>query len=854
MAGYVYFGKRKLCFTEISDYTEYQGVGHDPLYRRYNSVFSIVKRIIAPELQHFLATPEYLTEVDQIYWHINEWNEKPVKLSDLTGVEHERYQSIKDHTVKTYKHSLASLSGEDFLILSNALRYIDDDRIYCCDGLVFLVAWGMTPDTNQYRVTGSILHEFDYVKNYIISFDSGEFGHFSSRLDMRISRPEGAVLSHADLPIVIPHSGWIFDGWNPSPKDQIVTSDLHYVAIYSKSESPASSTEQSAFQEVHDQNDDTDLYYTCNFDAGSDGKINGPSCIKKSAFSSLSDGEIPNVTPNKGYVFRGWDKSPYNALIDGNKVYTANYQKRATWYHSWWKWLIWAIITLLLILCVLFFFRSCVGCSDLRTKDRVTPIDPISSTSGIVVDDNGFSRSLTGPDGKLPESRFIAAPVLGEEGEVIPIMEQPGAPNIITNRLFLFLEDENGDIDLFAQDFKKAYPSSLYSIIGYDKEVNYIIIKIPELEREQIRNTIHEKISNHNFIVFDEEVYKINGMTTKQSNAAGWHIDAINLEEGWLITKGSSNVKIAIVDDGIDVSHPMFDGRIVDSYNVFTQNNKLSIGDGHGTHIAGLAAGSDRFLRKGATGVAPGCLIMPIQVFDNKYCPLSALIAGVMYAVHHEADVVNISVGSSFEGMNSLPVEQQEEIARLKFKDLERLWSRVCMTAQKKGCILVFAAGNDDILSSVPPMNRNQSSIVVSAVDEDLNQTEFTNYGQYSDISAPGKKVYSSFLNGEFCFLDGTSMAAPIVTGTIALMKTLKKDLSVLQARNVLYRTGAKVSGNIPPMVLVDKALAGVIQGDFSSPPPRSIQFVEERDYDAIRQQIKEYRKKIVELESLLPN
>lgn len=67
-------------------------------------------------------------------------------------------------------------------------------------------------------------------------------------------------------------------------------------------------------------------------------------------------------------------------------------------------------------------------------------------------------------------------------------------------------------------------------------------------------------------------------------------------------------------------------------------------------------------------------------------------------------------------------------------------------------------------------------------------------------------------------------MAAPIVTGTIALMKSLKKDLTVEQANNVLYRTGADVYGNMPPLVQVDRALDAVRKGDFSKPAKRQMQ------------------------------
>lgn len=101
-------------------------------------------------------------------------------------------------------------------------------------------------------------------------------------------------------------------------------------------------------------------------------------------------------------------------------------------------------------------------------------------------------------------------------------------------------------------------------------------------------------------------------------------MDAIRLKQGWSITKGSSDVRVAVVDDGIEAGHPMFKGRIVDAYNVFTQNNRLSLGQGHGTHTAGLAAGSADYYNKGASGVAPNCKLMPVQVLttNNVRCLL----------------------------------------------------------------------------------------------------------------------------------------------------------------------------------------------------------------------------------------
>ena len=895
MAGHTFFGKQKLCYTEVSDFTDIQGIGHDPIYKRYDSVFSVVKRSIPTDYQQFLSTPEYLQDEDQICWHIDKWIEHPIRITELTGVEQNKYKAILEDTIRIYKSSVVKLNGEDLQILAASIKYIDESRVYCCDDKVYLVAWGMTPDKKQHKVIGSIIHEYEEIKRYKITFDTGDHGSLVSKLDKSINKAEGASLTLNDFPKIIVSDGYKFDGWSPSFSDFVVVADTTFVAKYIKEESDVQ-PEPSIIPPVIPPIEDPDEYFTCSFDAGEHGSIIGNSTLKKLANSTLSIGEIPSVSPNKGYKFKGWNTNPLEAQITSNKLFTAIYKKNIPWYRHWWlwftglfagkgclKWLLWLLIAILLLWLLSWLLRGCVGCSGFNHPvNGVVPIDTISTTDGRHVEDNGFIHPITGDNGKLPEDGDIVAPTLGEGGSEIPIISHPGVPNTIANRLFLFLENENDNIDALAQDFKKAYPSDDYSIIGYDKEVKLLVIQIPEDEREQIRKTINNKIPNHDFIVFDEEIYELHGNLKTELGSPGWHLNAIHLQKAWQITKGSADVKIAVVDDGIQSSHPMFSGRIVEAYNVFTQDNRLSLGDGHGTHTAGLAAGNSDYFKKGASGVAPNCKLMPIQVFDNKQCPLSALVAGVMYAIHHDADVVNISIGPSFTGLSQLPVEEQDQIARQQFKNVEKLWSRVCSLAAKKRTILVFAAGNDDILSSIPPENRNTSAIVVAALDKRLYPTDFTNYGPCSDISAPGKDILSSYPNNTFKSFDGTSMAAPIVTGTIALMKSLKKDITVTQARNVLYKTGSDVYGFIPPMVLVDNALMGVKRGDFSTPKERPIRPVpngngdkasgdsgspaidepvntqpaqkDETDYEAIRRKIAEYKKKISNLERLLPN
>ena len=734
---------------------------------------------------------------------------------------------------------------------------------------------------------------------YLITFTSTDGGEIQGNTAIELQ--DGTELFQTALPTPVPSVGYNFVRWEPSiDASTIVSGDQEYKAIFEPIAPPVTPPPI--------------VNHRIHFDAGEDGVL--PLDYQDSDIahgSSISPEAIPLVTPKEGKRFIGWNRNT-SEPINEDTTFVAQYEDIPAvlpWYKRFWlwltgsgclKWLLWLLLALLLLLLLSVILRSCTGAATLLpgctscSREHVGSLPIKTFPDGSKGDDNGFVKPITGSDGKLPSDvDRITPPMRDGDGNLPPIESNPGVPDVIANRLFLFLENENDNIDAFAQDFKKAYPGEQYQIIGFDRDVKLLVILIPEEERNQIRSTINSRIPNHQFFVFDEEIYELNGYVNENAVAPGWHLKAIHLNEGWAITKGSSDVKIAVVDDGIDATHDMFKGRVTEAYNVFTQNNNLSVGDGHGTHTAALAAGSADFYSKGAAGVAPQCQLMPVQVFDNKQCPMSALVAGIMYAIHHDADVINVSVGPSFKGLNVLPVSEQEKISQTQFRNVALLWNRVASIAARKKSIIVFAAGNDDIISSIPPENRNATSIVVTAVEKRLYPTDFTNYGPCSDISAPGSDIYSAFPVNSFRSCNGTSMAAPIVTGTVALMKSLKKDLSVEQARIALYNSGADVYGYIPPMVLVDKALLAVKNGDYTKQRERtsrsvpeadipSIQSgggiviapgtdvvvpaqpiqrtpvtevtpipIDESDYDEIRRLIREYEQKIEELKKKLP-
>lgn len=874
------YGMKELCYTEVSDFTGFQGIGKDPMYKRYDSVFSIIKKCIEPSLQTFLAHPIYSEDSDQIHWYLPNWNQTPKRLLELTDAEKDHYAAIKEETISKYKEAVMTLSGEDLQVMIGALKYINDEFIYCYDEKVSLIAWGMTPDSKNHKVIGSILHEFNYRKKFKITFDPVQHGNLTSKEDRILVLAEGTTLDSSIIPSIKPKTGYVFDGWQPNPEGMIINGELSFKATYK--EDPNEKTTGPIIVPVEP------VKHTCRFNSGENGTLTGSGLLIKEAGTSIASSEIPGVTPQKGYTFIGWDKTPTGTVVDRDLTFNAMYDKNVPWWKKLWAWLTswrpkWGfkgclssllriLLFLLLLWLLSFLFRGCRSCSSMP-HTPVSGVGQREMPSGRMGDDNGSCRDILDSEGKLP-SNNVNSPILNEDGTTPRIIDNPCAPRVISNRLNIYLEDDNADIQKWVSDFKSQYPDSRYSVIGYDDNVKMIQIQIPESERDQIRESLPNQLPNQKFFVVDESLFDLVEDISEQGvdpGLAGWHLRQTQAFDAWNITKGSSDVVIAVVDDGIDGSHKVFENRFVAPYNVFTQDTRLSYGSGHGTHVASLIAGSDKYSNNGISGIAPKCMIMPIQVFDNGFCTFSSVTSGIMYAIHHGADIVNVSLAPRFEGLNNMPNDFQSELANKYFKNEEKVWQKIVRVAKEKNVIIVFAAGNDNILAYVYPENRVKYSICVSAVEENYKSTTFTNHLFGADISAPGKHVYGALPDNSFGFLSGTSMSAPIVSGAIALMRSIKKDINVLQALHVMQNTGHYTDDRVPPMLLINAALKAVRESRYMDGdeqeyfPGGGIPNTQDNnatttedpvpsgDYDGIRELIQEYKQRISELERQLP-
>lgn len=207
-----------------------------------------------------------------------------------------------------------------------------------------------------------------------------------------------------------------------------------------------------------------------------------------------------------------------------------------------------------------------------------------------------------------------------------------------------------------------------------------------------------------------------------------------------------------IIDTGIDFDHPDLTVDVPRSKSFISGETSADDGNGHGTHVAGIIGGKNNNF--GVLGVASGATLVSVRVLnDEGEGTLSGIIQALSYinANAKAGDVVNMSLG---EEVNSPTLNQQ-----------------VQYTASK-GILISVAAGNDgEAANKYSPGNANGQNIyTVSAVDSLDHFASFSNFGNdVVDYAAPGVRILSTFSNGRYAYLSGTSMAAPHVAGLLLL-------------------------------------------------------------------------------------
>jgi len=262
-----------------------------------------------------------------------------------------------------------------------------------------------------------------------------------------------------------------------------------------------------------------------------------------------------------------------------------------------------------------------------------------------------------------------------------------------------------------------------------------------------------------------------------------WAFEAMNMDQLYNFleknkVKPKKKALVAILDTGVDAEHE----DIKDNFKSI-ESQYDNDPQGHGTHCAGIA-GAVSNNNKGTASYSR----------DNNYYQVSSIkvlnasgmgtqqsiISGILKAADKGADVISLSLGG--------PSNQRRQLA----------YKKAVAYANKKGAIVIVAAGNSNRNAKNYSPANSPGVIAVSAIDNNLNRAVFSNYVQDIDmgIAAPGVNIYSTMPANKYASLNGTSMATPYVSGLVGLMKSIKPDLTTKEVYSLLKNNGIKTKDN----------------------------------------------------------
>ncbi len=286
---------------------------------------------------------------------------------------------------------------------------------------------------------------------------------------------------------------------------------------------------------------------------------------------------------------------------------------------------------------------------------------------------------------------------------------------------------------------------------------------------------------------------------------SAWHLARINAPAAWDRTLGAG-VTIAILDSGVDTTHPDLAAQLLAGWNFVDGNSNVADVTGHGTAVAGAAAASSNN-GTGVASVAGAARILPLRVADSSgYATGSAIAQALSHAADRGARVANIS----YHGVVGNPTVQA-----------------AAQYMKGKGGLVLVAAGNTGSDLGLPA---ETAMIPVSATVSADTLAGFSSFGRFVGVAAPGDGIWTTQRGGAYGAWWGTSVASPVAAGVVALMMSARPDLPAGQIESLLYASAADLGapgrdayygyGRVDSAAAVAAALAAVAAPAADTLPP----------------------------------
>lgn len=368
----------------------------------------------------------------------------------------------------------------------------------------------------------------------------------------------------------------------------------------------------------------------------------------------------------------------------------------------------------------------------------------------------------------------------------------------LNNKGFKVVNSLHSEDEVSVQGFSDSFNAQVIDTMGLVYLVQYSQEDYKSIN--QAKQEIKKELKALGFKVKDVKenyVMKALGMHPNQE----WHYNMINAPQAWNINGGSSSVKVAVLDTGIDHNHPSLSNFVNTSlgrnYSSSGSSSDTMDRQGHGTHVSGTVASYGN-----VSGVMTNATLVPVKVLnDSGSGSTYGIIDGILYAASIGADVINMSLGGG---------------------GYVQAFADANQTAVNSGTIVVAAAGNDGTNSISYPAAYS-SVIAVGSVTSSGTRSSFSNYGSGLDVMAPGSSIYSTWLSGGYNTISGTSMASPHAAGVAGLIRSVDPNISVADATAIMKNT-AQYAGS-PTYYgngIVDAYAAVVAAGGGGGTPPPS--------------------------------